>query len=229
MNGHAVFDLDGALIDSVPLFTTILNAMLADRGHSRRVDDAAVRPHASAGGRAMASALLSGADVDRDLAEFRERYAALPTPQDCLYPGVRDGLAQLKTAGIRLALWSSKTQPLCDKVMSELGLTPLFDAIVGTSAEVPLKPDPTGLVLALSRAGGTRDRSCFVGDSEADYRCARAAGVAIVILTYGYGAPDQDYPGARLAHRFSDVPPIVEGILGLSRGGAPSLSATAVA
>ena len=220
MTGHAVFDLDGALIDSVPLFTTILNAMLSDRGLAPRVDEAMVRPHASAGGRAMIGALLGDVDVDRTLGEFRERYAALPTPQDCLYPGVREGLARLKAAGVGLALWSSKTQPLCDKVMGELGLAPLFDAIVGTSARVPLKPDPTGLDLALAQAGGARARSCFIGDSEADYDCARAAGVPVIILTYGYGAPGQTYPGARLADRFDAVPPLVEAILGLAPAGA---------
>jgi len=221
MTGHAVFDLDGALIDSVPLFTTILNAMLADRGLDRRVDEASVRPHASAGGRAMASALMGGseAEVDGDLAEFRRRYAALPTPQDCLYPGVQEGLERLRSRGVRLALWSSKTQALCEKVMKELGLAPLFDAIVGTSAQVPLKPNPTGLNLALSRAGGTRSRSCFIGDSEADYECGRAAGVPIIMLTYGYGAPGRIYPGAWLADRFAEVPPIVEAILGASPAG----------
>ena len=77
-----VFDLDGTLVDSVPLFAVIINGMLADRGATFRVDEGRTRPHATAGGVAMVRALLGEAcgPVDEEVAEFRRRYATLPTP-----------------------------------------------------------------------------------------------------------------------------------------------------
>ena len=116
VKGCAVFDLDGTLIDSVPLCTEILNAMLADRGAAMPLSRADVRPHVTAGGRRMVSALLGShcGDADAAIAEFRARYAALPTPPGSLFPGVRAGLAALRGLGVGLAIWSNTPQALCD-------------------------------------------------------------------------------------------------------------------
>lgn len=211
MIGHAVFDLDGTLVDSVPLFVEILNAMLADRGSPLWLSEAEVRPHATAGGLAMVKSLLGEAcgEPPAAIAEFRERYAAIPTPASSLYSGVREGLTALRHSGVILALFSNKTQGLCDKVVRELELSHLFSAVVGTSPGVPLKPDPAGLDLALARAGGVRQRSCYVGDSGADHALALAAGVPLIMVSWGYGEPGMDWPGATIAHEFASVPSLV--------------------
>jgi phosphoglycolate phosphatase len=219
VRAHAVFDLDGTLIDSVPLISGIIDAMLAERGSTRRVSPETVRPYVTIGGRGMLQALVGEewSDIDSALAEFRARYAALPTPESCLFPGVREGLAAVAELGFGLAVWSNKPQALCDKVVDELGLSRLFDAVVGTAADVPLKPDTTGFDRALTIGGGCRARSCLVGDSELDYRSAAAAGVPSVMVTYGYGEASADWPGAIRADRFSQVPAIVARLLAANR------------
>jgi phosphoglycolate phosphatase len=188
--------------------------MLEDRGAASRVTDAQTRPHVTAGGPAMVSALLGEhcGDAALAIAEFRERYAATPTP-DCLYPGVRQGLTALRARGVGLAVVSNKTQALCEKVIGDLGLAPLFGAIVGTGPGVPLKPDPAGLDLALARLGGTRGHCCYVGDSESDHALARRAGVPLVMVTYGYGKPGRVWPDATMAEDFQAVPGLVTAIL----------------
>ncbi len=102
-------------------------------------------------------------------------------------------------------MWSNKPQHLCDKVLADLDLAPLFHTIVGTREGVPLKPDPTGLDLAIAGCGSSRARACFVGDSELDYDSAQVAGVPFVLLTHGYGDYAREYPGADLAERFSEA------------------------
>ena len=211
MIGHAVFDLDGTLVDSVPLFAQILNAMLLDRGAEVRLSVEQARPHATVGGHAMVSALLGEycGDVDQAINEFRERYRALPTPADSLYPQVRETLVALRSADVGMAVWSNKPQHLCEKVLTDLNLADLFGAIIGSGPAVPLKPDPTGYHLALARAGGARARSCFVGDSEADYQAARLAGARFIMFTGGYGDYKRNWPGAELAADFAAVAPII--------------------
>lgn len=206
-----VFDLDGTLIDSAPLITDLINAMLADRGAGRRVTIAETRPHVVAGGRRAVAALLGdhAGDPDLAMAEFRERYAATPTPAGSLYPGAGRALAALAGAGFGLAVWSNKAQELCDKVIAELGLRPLFGAVVGTGPATPLKPDPRGLDLALAGAGGGRAACCYVGDSEVDYEVARLAAVPMVMMTHGYGDYRRAWPGAALAASFGQLPAIV--------------------
>jgi len=189
MIGHAVFDLDGTLVDSAPLCASILNAMLAERDLAPRLSVAETRPHVTRGGRAMVAAVLGPAcgDIDQSLAEFRARYAATPTPPKSLYAGVEGGLRALKADGVGLAVWSNKPQALCEKVLVELGLSNLFDAVVGTAREVPHKPDPAGFDRALMLAGGQRTASCFVGDTALDHACAQRARVPFIWVTYGYG------------------------------------------
>lgn len=189
--------------------------MLADRGADLRLSIDDTRPHVTAGGPAMIAALLGGhcGEVSAAVGEFRERYAAMPTPPASLYPGVREGLRRLRRRGVGLAIFSNKPQHLCDKVMAELDLGGLFDAIVGTSAGVPLKPDPTGLDLALARAGGTRARCCFVGDSDGDHALALGAGIPLVMVGYGYGEAGRSWPGALAAADFATVPDLVADLL----------------
>lgn len=213
VRGRIVFDLDGTLIDSVPLCAQIINEMLAARGAARRVGEAETRPYVTTGGRRMLAALLADrcGDVEADLAEFRRRYAETPSDPKSLYPGAREALVGLKRAGFGLAVWSNKPQELCDKVIAELGLAPLFETVVGTGPDGPLKPDLTGLDLALR--GESRARCCSVGDSEPDWQAAQAAGMRLVLMTLGYGDYAREWPGAVFCDRFSDLPGIVEDLL----------------
>ena len=216
LRGCVIFDLDGTLVDTAPLIAGIVNTMLADRGASRRVTARDTAPHVIAGAQAMMGAVLSIGpdDIGAAVTDFRARYLATPTPKDCLYPGARDALETLAAQGFALAVWSNKLQALCDKTLAELGLADLFAAIVGTGAETPPKPNPTGFDLALSRAGGRRVRCVYVGDSELDHQVATIAGVPMVMMTHGYG----DYSGlgdlgVAPAATFAELPAIVEALL----------------
>lgn len=199
----------------MPHFTRLLNAMLEDRGAGFRVTDADARRHATVGGLPMVENLLRGAcgPAEAALAEFRARYAELPTPADCLFPGVEAALDALSAEGLALAVWSNKPSHLCRKVIGDLGLADRFAAVVGTGPEVPHKPDPTGMDLALSGCGSDRTHACFVGDSEADHAAAERAGVPFVLLTHGYGDYARDYPDAVIVDGFPAVPGAVLGRL----------------
>jgi phosphoglycolate phosphatase len=208
-----VFDLDGTLVDSAPVIAQILNAMLADRGFSRRLTVAETQPLVIGGGRAMIPAVFGegAGDVDAILAEFRERYLATPMPADSLYPGARAALETFTAQGYGLAVWSNKLQPLCDKTIGELGLASLFGAVVGTGPDMPTKPDPRGLDAAIAGAGGSRDTCCYVGDSETDHEAAIVAGVPMVMMTHGYGLSRP--PGVPTAGSFAELPAIVDTLI----------------
>jgi phosphoglycolate phosphatase len=217
MGRDAVFDLDGTLIDSAPLFSTILNAMLAERGSGRAVTTREVAPHVTAGGLAMIQAVLglSPEDGPSALAEFRARLAVTPTPASSLYPGARAALRALQSAGWRLSLFSNKPQSLCEKALSDLAIGDHFSAVVGTGPGVPMKPDPSGLDLALGRRNGARDGCCYVGDSDVDVRLARTAAVPLVLVSWGYGTGATD-GAAAVASDFASIPACIERAVGWS-------------
>jgi phosphoglycolate phosphatase len=210
-----VFDLDGTLIDSAPHVARIASDMLAARGDRTGVTEAQVRPYVTTGVHRLFVELLEGrcGDVDAAVAEFRARYAALPTPPASLFPGAREALSELASAGLSLGVWSNKLQTLCDKVIGELGLDALVDAVVGAGPAVPLKPDLTGLDLVLARVGAARSRCCYVGDSEPDHAAATAAGVPLVMMTHGYGDFSRAWPDAVMCDTFRRLPSIVETLL----------------
>lgn len=211
MTVHAIFDLDGTLVDSASVFADVINRMLVDRGSAERVTVEMARRGVSLGGPGMVQTLLGetcGA-VDAEIALFRELYAAVPTPKLSLYPGVEEGLKDLAALGIRLSICSNKPQVLCEKVLGDLDMIDLFDAVVGSAAGERSKPHPDPFDKALRLAGGARADSCFVGDDTADYDLAQTVGVPFVHATYGYGPPAARFDGAMRADSFGRVSQLV--------------------
>lgn len=206
-----IIDLDGTLVDSAPLIAGIINRMLTDRGVRRTVAASDARAFLTQGGSQLVTALLGDDldNLDRDLADFRNRYAALETPADCLFPGVGEGLATLSDLGVQMAICSNKPQSLCDKIVADLALGQHFDAVVGSTDSLPLKPAPVLAQRALDLLG-TETREClYVGDSEVDRLTAANAGIGFLFVTYGYAEPGQ--PIEALAHfdRFDQLAPYV--------------------
>ena len=211
MNRHALFDLDGTLVDSLLVCTAILNDMLTDRELPKRLRAEEVRPFLSVGGALMVSGLLPRecGSADSALAEFRSRYALYDTPVSSLYPGVREGLGQLRDEGVTLAVCSNKPQALCDKVLDDVGLASFFAAVVGGAPGIPGKPAPDLFHYALKKAGGRIDRCCFIGDGAPDHALSKALRVPFVFVTYGYAEPDWNFDDAMQCDAFADVPALV--------------------
>ena len=219
-----VFDLDGTLVDSVQICSQIVNAMLYDRGAPVVTTLADMRRHISVGGAKMMAALMGECCGDSQMAimEFRDRYAALPTPEASLFPGVREEIEHLAVSGLRLSICSSKPQNLCEKVLNDLDLADFFDVIVGSYPGRPPKPDPALYDMVLAHTGGARARSCYVGDSALDHALAVNAKVPFILAAYGYCDAGLHVSDADMAHDFSQVARLAEArLLGPVRAPAP--------
>ncbi len=206
-----IIDLDGTLVDSAPLIAGIINQMLADRGASRLVAANEARAYLTQGGSQLVTALLGDdlENLDDDLADFRTRYAALDTPTECLFPGVRDGLAALSALGVRMAICSNKPQSLCDKIIDDLHLRQHFDAIVGSTDALPLKPAPDLALRALELLGTSAADCLYVGDSDVDRRTAANADIGFLFVTYGYAEPGTPIDALARFDRFDQLAPFV--------------------
>ena len=207
MTFDAVFDMDGTLVDSAGQCETIIDAMRADRGVPEPVPLALCKQYAGIKGEIMVPALLGEAarDTAADVAEFRERYAAMKTTADALYPGVIDGLERLRTAGIRLTICSAKPHDLVERVTADTGIDRYFAAMLGWEQGGPCKPDPAHYDATLALVGGSRKRSALIGDSATDHRLAANTGVPFVFVTYGYSHSDESLSGDDVAHSFEAV------------------------
>ena len=210
-----VFDLDGTLVDSVPDLRAALNEMLRERGRpplslpqvKRMIGDGAPAMVA----RALAA---SGADPDgatRALRRFLEIYEANAVRLTRPYPGVRETLTALRRLGYRTAICTNKPQQATIAVIEGLGLLSLFDGIAGGDRFPVRKPDPGHLLGLIGELGAQVAASAMIGDNENDAAAARAAGVPLVLMRYGYARVDPELLAAdALLDHFAELPQALE-------------------
>lgn len=191
-----VFDLDGTLIDSAADLTLTLNLLLAE--HKRRqLSVESVRRMIGDGVGALVRRgfAATGAQVDpADHPGLTRRFLAFYTDPNRehlarVYPGVPQTLAGFARRGIRLGVCTNKAQVATDQVLHEAGLTRFFEAVIGQDTAPAPKPDPAH-VRAVCAALGQPARAVMIGDSANDLRAGRAAGLGVILVTYGYGTPE---------------------------------------
>lgn len=187
-----VFDLDGTLADTAADLIAILNELLSEA-------DMPTMPVSEAGSLigAGARALISrgfahgGAELAPERLEtlfqdFLERYAAEICTQTRLYPGVVAALDRLEADGYAFAVCTNKPERHSLLLLDALGVTHRFGAICGRDTFPFFKPDPRHLTLTIERAGGALERSVMIGDSLTDIATAKAAGVPVIAVPFGY-------------------------------------------
>lgn len=103
-----------------------------------------------------------------------------------LYPHVRQTLDLLRARGCRLAVVTNKESRYADTVLRAHGLHDCFDLVVCGDTYASRKPDPLGVLHALSRWDVDKADALFVGDSSIDAATARNAGIDVWLLPYGY-------------------------------------------
>ena len=211
-----LFDLDGTLIETAPELCDALNDTLFEAGLPQ-VELEQVRRWIGHGTRdlvtrALASARHSSAESVRTSPELNELLARFDHhyPLRCgttshLYPHVRGVLLALRAQGVKLALLTNKDERFTRVVLDAHHLTPLFDRVVSGDSFPRKKPDPMGVLACLVQFQVRPERALFVGDSAIDVATARAAGVTVWALPYGYnqGLPIADAAPDRLIADFS--------------------------
>lgn len=186
-------DLDGTLLDTVSDIAAAVNAMLADFG-GPALPEATVRSYVGKGARILVHRALSGAldgrvdeaTADRGLASFERHYARENGRSARLFPQVAEGLAAMRAKGLRLACVTNKPQAFADALLASTGLASHFELTIGGDRLPRGKPDPMQLQHVCERFGMAPSRMVAIGDSLNDAQAARAAGMPVMIVPYGY-------------------------------------------
>jgi phosphoglycolate phosphatase len=218
-----VFDLDGTLVDTAPDILGALNFVLVREGR-RPVTRDDLRHLVGHGAHTMfAEALaITGSPlpqtrvatlIDDYIAHYRAHIADESRP----FAGVEKTLRHFVQAGARLGVLTNKPQELAVPLLEMLDLAQYFAAIHGAGRFSYSKPDARVFHHVVDEMGGEDARAIMIGDSTTDARTARAAGVPLILLSYGYTPDPVETLGAdAVTDDFTELPKLVAKLI--SRG-----------
>ncbi|WP_433435049.1 HAD family hydrolase [Nonomuraea sp. CA-141351] len=212
MRHLTVFDLDGTLVDTpraiVETFTAAFGALGIAPPDASAIRATIGLPLGQAFGALLglpADDELVASGVRRYQIHFKE--IILPRAPELMFPGVTEGLDELRGLGITLAVATSKVHASADALLRSAGLRDLFALVVGADQVAHPKPHPESGRLILRTLGVPAESAVMVGDTVHDLHMARAAGMRSIAVTYGVHGP-RELAEARptwIADTFDDV------------------------
>jgi phosphoglycolate phosphatase len=219
MSLTVVFDLDGTLAETAPDLIDALNHVLSFDGLDP-VPVEAARSLLGAGGRALIQRgyARAGRDLSQDkldglFQDFLKFYNAHIADKSTLFPGVRESLDRCRAEGWRLAVCTNKLEYSSKLLLEKLGALDYFAFVCGQDTFGLPKPDPKPLIETVARSGGILARSIMIGDSVTDIKTARAAGMPVVAVDFGYNdVPVTELGPDRVISHFDDLFEAVRGL-----------------
>ena len=184
-----LFDLDGTLVDTASDIAVAVNRMLVEEGVAE-VDESLVRSWIGDGSGMLLETALQHVGSPRTAEELLPRFmkhygdSLLLNPQ--LYPGVRETLDALAAKGVTMAICTNKPAPFVAPLLEELQIADAFAGVVGAGTLPERKPHPQPLLHLAEQFGLAPERCLMVGDSPTDSNAAHAAGMPVVLVSYGY-------------------------------------------
>jgi phosphoglycolate phosphatase len=224
-----VFDLDGTLVDTAPDLVATLNVVFTRVGLPS-VAYADARNMVGGGARMMIARGLAAegrsiasAELDQLVRDFIEHYAAHIADRSRPFVGIEAALDQLAQGGCRLAVCTNKLEWLARRLLDALGLTGRFVAVCGADTFGLQKPDPELLRRTIKHAGAALGRAVMVGDSITDIALAKAAGIPVIAVDYGYTqTPVAELGADRVIGDLADLPSAVFELMGGTKEGTKS-------
>lgn len=179
----AIFDLDGTLIDSMPLVLRAFAHALApfrpdldEQGIFQRLGGPPERTLLELTGDAEKTA-----EALRRLGEFGFENGDLVRP----FAGMHELLARLRDGGLQLAVWTGRDRRTTEAILSAHRMDGFFSAVVCGDDLPTHKPHPAGMVEILARLELQPHEALYAGDADADVLGGAEAGVRTVLILHG--------------------------------------------
>jgi HAD superfamily hydrolase (TIGR01509 family) len=206
-----LFDMDGLLIDSEPLWLEVETAVMARLGAEWTEQD---------------QAQLLGGSLDRSVRYLLSK-ATRPAPPEAvgewlmsgmaervrrggvpIQPGARELLAEVAAAGLPRALVTSSERRFMDEVLASIGVR--FDALVCADDVSVTKPDPEPYLLA-AKLVGVPPGDCFaLEDSPNGVTSAEGAGCRVIAVPSL--VPIEPAPGRMVVRSLLDLRADADGV-----------------
>jgi phosphoglycolate phosphatase-like HAD superfamily hydrolase len=186
-----IFDLDGTLTDSAAGIVASFRHALDHIGAPVPGGDLAQQLVGPPMHHTLAAMGL-GEQTDAAIAAYRADYTSRGWMMNTMFDGVTALLADLRAAGVRLAVATSKVEPTARKILAHFSLDGFFDVVAGASVDGRRATKSDVLAHALEQLAPLPDRVLMVGDRRHDVDGAAVHGIDTVLVGWGYGQADYD-------------------------------------
>lgn len=206
---HILFDLDGTLVDTRAAVTGCYTIVFREKLYSGFPPDDfpiaelfAMRP-------AEVFAIVAPDRVEELHNAYRDAYPRC-TALIKVFDGVRDMILDLRATGRKPSIVTNKG---LERTLIDLSVADIppeaFEVIVTAEDTVDRKPHPAPILFGMAKTGAEPGDCLYVGDGPQDILAARAAGMAVIAVSYGF------YTGELLATHEPDG--LVDSVEGLAR------------
>ena len=214
-----MIDLDGTLLDTIPDLAAAVNGMFDALGQ-KPLPLETITTYVGKGiprlvERALARDINGHVDpraMTEALPVFERVYTEINGRHTTIYPGVREGLELLRSAGFPLACVTNKAGAFTGPLLERMGLAEYFSLTVAGDTLPRKKPDPDQLLHACSHFAVPPSCMLMIGDSVNDVQAARAAGCPVFCVPYGYdeGHAVQNLEVDAIVGALSDCIPLIK-------------------
>jgi len=186
-----LLDLDGTLVDSRPGVVASCSAALRALGHDpNNAPDITIGPPLEDILRPLLKAY--GDDrIDEAAVAYRAHYGEIGLLGSKPYPGIDLAIKDMRRAGLRICLATSKREVFARRILENLNLAAHFDGIYGSVPGGKLDHKPELLAHILSEQDISASRSLMVGDRRHDIMGAHAVKMRSLGVLWGYGGRDE--------------------------------------
>ncbi|MEK7856489.1 MAG: HAD-IA family hydrolase, partial [Acidobacteriota bacterium] len=186
-----IFDLDGTVIDSKLDIANSGNWTLKELGLPAVLNEV-IYSYVGNGVRPLIQKSVGeeqGPRYQRALKIFKDYYTKHLLDETRLFDGVVDVLNHFSSK--KKAVFTNKPQYFTEPILEGLKFSHYFDAIMGSDAGFPKKPDPTVIHHLLKKFNCPPNQAVLVGDSKVDIETGKNAGILTCGVTYGFRPPEE--------------------------------------
>lgn len=197
MKSVILFDLDGTLLYTLPSITAAMNRTL-ERFGLRLISLERVRQLVGNSSRYLVEHAVaecggngwSDGQIKAFLDAYNADYLSHPIEGTTPYPGTETLLDALKVQKKQVWVYSNKPDAIAKEVVHHF-FGARVDQIRGYREDTARKPDPEGVYAMLKEGGKQVSDVLYVGDSEVDWKLAQAAGLDMLLLSYGFRSEEE--------------------------------------
>ena len=212
MKKAVLFDLDGVLVDTEPVYARCAAEALQKFGAPATEQE--LYPLAGLEAAVKFRQMLERYHLDADLLDLETCYRGLQMEALADFsrypkPGVKEALSAIKARGYTTAVCSNSVTARVKKVLADLTLTPYIDCICAGDLVQRRKPDPQVYLLALTTLSLSPEECLAVEDSSYGIQAAKSACLDLAAI-YDPRFPFDQSTADYHIHSLAELPALLE-------------------